>query len=193
VLSAYDRAIASTPESTYPTSNGPKTEAALRQELAAAGYSGPWDVPSLLAAYGRATALASTPAASPERLTPFGSSVEEACKHWAEDAAANAEKIARGQSDLNWRPDGFFCPSSPSASPRGLEPVSVVAMGSLFEPARANLSRVSQDLYRDLITGTYVRTFGCPEPAIAEEAIVTSNEVIFFAFGRGTTCQLALR
>jgi hypothetical protein len=52
---------AASQETAYPTLNGPKTEAILRSELTAAGYSGPWNLESMLAAYDRATA-------TPERL-----------------------------------------------------------------------------------------------------------------------------
>ncbi len=41
---------------TYMTRGGPKTEEQLRSELQAAGYPGPWDVDSMLAAYERAGA-----------------------------------------------------------------------------------------------------------------------------------------
>jgi hypothetical protein len=61
-----------TPTSTYQTRNGPKTADQLRGELAAAGYSGPWDAPSMLAAYAGAAAaptatpvLSATPAPQP--------------------------------------------------------------------------------------------------------------------------------
>jgi hypothetical protein len=42
------------PEPTHQTRNGPRTDSQLRIELEAAGYSGPWDADSMLAAYGRA-------------------------------------------------------------------------------------------------------------------------------------------
>jgi hypothetical protein len=38
----------------YQTSNGPRTAAQLHDELAIAGYGGPWDVDAMLAAYSRA-------------------------------------------------------------------------------------------------------------------------------------------
>lgn len=41
---------------TYMTRGGPKTEDQLRAELQAAGYPGPWDINSMLAAYERAGA-----------------------------------------------------------------------------------------------------------------------------------------
>jgi hypothetical protein len=51
---------------TYPTRNGPKTESELQTELAAAGYTGPWDLASELNAYDRAAAsAAASPAAQP--------------------------------------------------------------------------------------------------------------------------------
>jgi hypothetical protein len=40
----------------YQTSNGARTAGQLRDELGIAGYGGPWDVESMLAAYARATA-----------------------------------------------------------------------------------------------------------------------------------------
>jgi hypothetical protein len=40
---------------TYSTPNGPRTESQIRSELAAAGYSGPWDLASMFAAYEKAT------------------------------------------------------------------------------------------------------------------------------------------
>jgi hypothetical protein len=39
----------------YQTRNGPRTAAQLRDELAAAGYGGPWDADSVMAAYTRAS------------------------------------------------------------------------------------------------------------------------------------------
>ena len=41
-------------EVTYQTRNGPRSAAQLQSELAAAGYSGPWDGASMVAAYDRA-------------------------------------------------------------------------------------------------------------------------------------------
>jgi hypothetical protein len=43
-------------EQTFMTRGGPKTESQLRTELQAAGYPGPWDINSMLAAYERAGA-----------------------------------------------------------------------------------------------------------------------------------------
>jgi hypothetical protein len=43
-------------EPIFDTRKGPKTISQLRDELARAGYDGPWDVPSILTAYDRATA-----------------------------------------------------------------------------------------------------------------------------------------
>ena len=45
----------------YQTRNGPKTADQLAVELQAAGYPGPWDVQSMLAAYGRASASSPAP------------------------------------------------------------------------------------------------------------------------------------
>jgi hypothetical protein len=44
-----------TAEPAYLTPNGSRTTAQLHQELATAGYAGPWDVQSMLAAYDRAS------------------------------------------------------------------------------------------------------------------------------------------
>jgi hypothetical protein len=44
------------PEPTYQTRKGARTAGQLHDELMAAGYGGPWDVQSMLAAYQRATA-----------------------------------------------------------------------------------------------------------------------------------------
>jgi hypothetical protein len=44
----------SAPEPTYQTRNGARTAAQLQTELALAGYVGPWDTASMLAAYDRA-------------------------------------------------------------------------------------------------------------------------------------------
>jgi hypothetical protein len=38
-------------EVTYPTRNGPRTFSALSTELQQSGYAGPWDIPSMVAAY----------------------------------------------------------------------------------------------------------------------------------------------
>jgi hypothetical protein len=54
-----------TPVPTYNTRKGPKTAEQIRQELAAAGYPGPWDTTALLAAYDRATAPTPTPTPTP--------------------------------------------------------------------------------------------------------------------------------
>lgn len=48
------RAAPSDSEATYQTRNGPRTSAELHSELEAAGYAGPWDAPSMVAAYDRA-------------------------------------------------------------------------------------------------------------------------------------------
>jgi hypothetical protein len=44
------------PNDSYSTANGVKTSADMQYELLQAGYAGPFDVPSLLAAYQRTTA-----------------------------------------------------------------------------------------------------------------------------------------
>jgi hypothetical protein len=46
---------------TFPTRKGPRSADDLAIELAHAGYPGPWDVPSMLAAYDRATTPTATP------------------------------------------------------------------------------------------------------------------------------------
>jgi hypothetical protein len=51
-------------EATYPTRNGPKTEAVLHAELTLAGYLGPWDMASMLTAYDEAAPPPAPPAAS---------------------------------------------------------------------------------------------------------------------------------
>jgi hypothetical protein len=53
--------VVAAPAPTFSTRNGSKTEQQLRDELAAAGYGGPWDVSSMLAAYGAANAPVPTP------------------------------------------------------------------------------------------------------------------------------------
>lgn len=52
--------VSATPNQ-YPTHNGYKSQDDLQRELTAAGYTGPWDTASLLAAYDRATAPTATP------------------------------------------------------------------------------------------------------------------------------------
>jgi hypothetical protein len=54
----------------YPTANGPRTAAQLQQELLAAGYAGPWDVESMLAAYDRAAA---------PRIDPYPDDLKWSC------------------------------------------------------------------------------------------------------------------
>lgn len=45
--------------------------------------------------------------------------------------------------------------------------------------ANATLTRVREDLYRDLRSGAVIRTFACFEYVFGEEAIVLDDEVIF--------------
>ena len=60
--------VSSTGPFTFTTRNGLKTEQQLKDELSAAGYGGPWDVSSMLVAYGQAgnaSAAAPAPVAAP--------------------------------------------------------------------------------------------------------------------------------
>jgi hypothetical protein len=54
----------------FETHNGPRTASQLRDELARTGYGGPWDVSSMLAAYGRATSPSPQPAQQPTASAP---------------------------------------------------------------------------------------------------------------------------
>jgi hypothetical protein len=55
---------------TYQTQNGPRTAAQLHDELAAAGYGGPWDVGSMLAAYNRVSSAPQAASSSPPPIPP---------------------------------------------------------------------------------------------------------------------------
>jgi hypothetical protein len=57
-------------EPAYPTANGPRTAPDLQRELTAAGYTGPWDIASMLDEYGRA--------AQP-RIDPYPSDLAWSC------------------------------------------------------------------------------------------------------------------
>jgi hypothetical protein len=43
----------------------------------------------------------------------------------------------------------------------------------------ANLTRVGDDLYRDLNSGRYIKTFACYEYSYGEDAIVRESDIIF--------------
>ncbi len=55
--------------------------------------------------------------------------------------------------------------------------------------ANAELRRVSEDLYRDSISGGYLKTFGCYVYAYGEPALVLSDKAIFIQSRE--TCDLA--
>jgi hypothetical protein len=185
------------PDPTYQTANGPRTVGRLVTELKAAGYDGPWEVTAMVDAYNRAAmskpaapAPAITTAPAPAR-TPFGTTVEQACADLALDLQSIADAYRRGDAKFTMHDDSVFCPSTTSASaPATPTDARVVTMGSLAESASASLTRVDQDLYRDGITGVYVRTSGCPAPAYGEQAVVTASQVYFE--WQQMNCPLAL-
>jgi hypothetical protein len=118
----------------------------------------------------------------------MGSTVEEACRHAAEDMKSMLDAIRRDDNNWTTHADSFFCPSIPSGG--ATSSATVATMGVLAQPARANLTRVSQDLYRDGMSGVYVRTFACYQYSYGEEAVVTSDHVFFTS--SGSSCQLAV-
>jgi hypothetical protein len=83
---------APTPEPTYATRNGPKTAAQLHDELAQAGYAGPWDVNAMLAAYNAAGSQ--PPAASSPASPPPPAAVAPAAPQPKHDYSADCEAYA---------------------------------------------------------------------------------------------------
>ena len=69
----------------YPTRNGDRTADQLRLELTAAGYPGPWDVDSMLAAYARAAAPPTPVPLPAPRLDPL---LASRCFQFAADLTA---------------------------------------------------------------------------------------------------------
>src|ERR1051325_7238110 len=76
-----------TTDPSYQTRNGPRTVTQLLNELDAAGYSGPWELDAMLAAFDRAAAPTPTARPSPQPTatpttagqprTPFGTTIQE--------------------------------------------------------------------------------------------------------------------
>lgn len=97
----------------YSTVNGPRTEPQLRDELAQAGYAGPWDIASLLAAYGRATAPTppptrvptSTPTSAPAPTPPprLDPALIASCTSFALSTAADLNDFVEPGSDAAGR------------------------------------------------------------------------------------------
>jgi hypothetical protein len=86
----------------YPTRKGPRTSDDLAGELRRAGYTGPWDVTSMLAAFDRATAPTPTPVSTatpvPAPIKPLlDPLLASRCFQFAFNVvAANATYMSRG-------------------------------------------------------------------------------------------------